>query len=70
MTVSTKISKTSNSKPLSIEKGSAHPLGATVRADGVNFSLFSENATGVELLLFDDHDDVEPFPDDLTQSDG
>ena len=61
MTVSTKISKTSNSKPFSIEKGSAHPLGATVRADGVNFSLFSEHATGVELLLFDDHDDVEPF---------
>lgn len=45
----------------SIALGKAHPLGATVMADGVNFSLFSEHATGVELLLFDDHDDVEPF---------
>jgi glycogen operon protein len=27
----------------------------------VNFSLFSEEATGVELLLFDAHDDVHPI---------
>lgn len=44
-----------------IAKGKAHPLGATVTADGVNFSVFSEHATGVELLLFDDQDDTEPF---------
>ena len=36
------------------------PLGATVDDDGVNFSLFSEDATGVELLLFDAHDEVRP----------
>ena len=36
------------------EKGSPHPLGATPSPEGVNFSLFSENATGVELLLFSD----------------
>ena len=38
--------------PLAVEKGSPHPLGATVAPDGVNFSLFSVNSTGVELLLF------------------
>ncbi|TCO89868.1 isoamylase [Chthoniobacter flavus] len=35
-------------------KGRPNPLGATVTALGVNFALFSENATGVELCLFDD----------------
>jgi isoamylase len=34
-------------------KGHAYPLGATWTGDGVNFTLFSENATGVELCLFD-----------------
>jgi isoamylase len=34
-------------------KGHAYPLGATWTGDGVNFALFSENATGVELCLFD-----------------
>jgi glycogen operon protein len=43
------------------EKGSAHPLGATPSPEGVNFSLFSENATGVELLLFSTHDAPQPF---------
>jgi glycogen operon protein len=33
--------------------GYASPLGATVKADGVNFAIFSENATNVELCLFD-----------------
>src|SRR2546421_1368981 len=36
------------------------PLGATVREGGVNFSLFSRSATGVELLLFDREDDARP----------
>jgi isoamylase len=35
------------------EKGDSSPLGATPSADGVNFSVFSRHATGVELLLFD-----------------
>ncbi|HYW43318.1 MAG TPA: glycogen debranching protein GlgX [Bryobacteraceae bacterium] len=43
------------------EKGSPHPLGATPSAEGVNFSIFSGNATGVELLLFARHDDPQPF---------
>jgi glycogen operon protein len=33
--------------------GSPYPLGATWDGAGVNFALFSENATGVELCLFD-----------------
>ena len=32
--------------------GSPHPFGSTVEADGVNFSLFSGSATGVQLLIF------------------
>ena len=42
------------------EAGSSAPLGATPRRDGVNFSLFSRHATGVELLLFDREDDAAP----------
>ncbi|MBI5624990.1 MAG: glycogen-debranching protein [Elusimicrobia bacterium] len=42
-------------------RGRPHPLGATLEPGGVNFSVFSENATGVELLLFERHDSAEPF---------
>lgn len=42
------------------EKGWPHPLGAVPDAEGVSFTLFSQHATGVELLLFDNHDDAEP----------
>jgi glycogen operon protein len=34
--------------------GSPQPLGATWDGEGVNFALFSEHATGVELCLFDE----------------
>jgi glycogen operon protein len=37
--------------------GKPYPLGATWDGAGVNFSLFSENATKVELCLFDRNDD-------------
>ena len=47
--------------PFPVEAGSPHPLGAAVSPSGVNFSLFSSNATGVELLLFAAHDSAEPF---------
>jgi glycogen operon protein len=40
--------------------GASAPLGATVYPDGVNFSLFSRNATRVELLLFDDEKAAKP----------
>jgi isoamylase len=42
------------------EPGSAHPIGINVARDGVNFSLFSEAATEVVLLLFDSATAVEP----------
>jgi isoamylase len=38
-----------------VQEGSAFPLGATWDGLGVNFALFSANATKVELCLFDDH---------------
>ncbi|MCC7370194.1 MAG: glycogen debranching protein GlgX [Chloroflexi bacterium] len=47
--------------PYLVEAGSPHPLGATVDATGVNFSVFSEHATFIELLLFDNDDSAEPF---------
>jgi len=37
--------------------GRPYPLGATWDGEGVNFALFSEEATGVELCLFDGPDD-------------
>ncbi len=37
-----------------IWKGRPYPLGATWLGNGVNFALYSENATGVELCLFDE----------------
>ena len=40
--------------------GRSYPMGATVIEGGVNFSLFSRTATGVELLLFDREDDASP----------
>ncbi len=34
--------------------GRPYPLGATARATGTNFALFSENATAVSVCLFDE----------------
>ena len=39
--------------------GSSSPLGATPAPSGVNFSVFSKHATGVQLLLFDRVDDAK-----------
>jgi isoamylase len=44
-----------------VQEGSPHPLGATIQQNGVNFSLYSGSATGVELLLFDKHDSPLPL---------
>lgn len=44
-----------------IETGRPHPLGATPDAEGVNFSLYAERATAVELLLFRHCDDRTPI---------
>ena len=43
-----------------VRLGTSSPLGATVQAGGVNFSVFSKNATLVELLLFDSADAAAP----------
>ena len=40
--------------------GHPAPIGATVADGGVNFSLFSRTATGVELLFFDREDAAAP----------
>ncbi len=42
------------------ESGSSAPLGASALAGGVNFSVFSKNATQIELLLFDGAGATEP----------
>jgi len=42
------------------KKGLSAPLGATVLSGGVNFSVFSKNATLIELLLFDDENNAQP----------
>src|SRR5215467_14401459 len=40
---------------LKVWPGNPYPLGASWDGAGVNFALFSENATGVDLCLFDEH---------------
>ena len=42
------------------ELGRSYPLGATVSKGGVNFSLYSRDASGVDLLLFANEDDARP----------
>jgi isoamylase len=42
--------------------GEPFPLGATWDGRGTNFSLFSENADGVELCLFDSEGHEQRFP--------
>jgi len=44
----------------SVHPGASAPLGPTVTPDGVNFSVFSKRATGVELLLFEHRDAAAP----------
>ncbi len=41
--------------------GKPYPLGATYDGNGVNFALFSENATGVRLCLFKHPDDSQEY---------
>ena len=51
-------------------RGRALPLGATVERGGVNFSVFSENATSVTLVLFrvGDADPIAEFPLDAKRN--
>ena len=41
---------------MKLRPGRPYPLGATWDGMGVNFAIFSENATKVELCLFDSPD--------------
>ena len=43
-----------------IARGKAFSLGATPLRNGVNFSVYSRDASGVELLLFDREDNASP----------
>jgi isoamylase len=43
----------SGKRRLDTQPGESYPLGATWDGEGVNFALFSENATGVELCLYE-----------------
>ena len=43
------------SSPRTVWPGRPFPLGATFDGQGTNFALFSENARGVALCLFDEH---------------
>src|SRR5260221_6289715 len=38
---------------LELWRGDPYPLGATLTDEGVNFALYAESATAVELCLFD-----------------
>jgi isoamylase len=40
--------------------GQSAPLGATLTDGGVNFSIFSRRASGVDLLFFDQESDSQP----------
>ncbi|MEV4702903.1 glycogen debranching protein GlgX [Actinoplanes sp. NPDC049316] len=42
-------------------RGRHHPLGARPDDSGVNFAVFSEHATAMQLLLFERHDSPEPY---------
>lgn len=44
---------------MQVWSGNPYPLGATWDGAGVNFTLFSENASNVELCLFDTVDDQQ-----------
>ncbi|HEV8515745.1 MAG TPA: glycogen debranching protein GlgX [Cyclobacteriaceae bacterium] len=51
---------TKKSKQDSLLIGQSFPIGPTLKKNGVNFCLFSKNAVAVDLLLFDDVEDIEP----------
>src|SRR5579872_572894 len=46
--------------PTEAGPGQCYPLGAAIRPGGLNFCVFSQHATAVELLLFDRPDDLRP----------
>jgi isoamylase len=57
--LSTKCQTTMHQK-YDVPAGHSYPLGATVYPNGVNFSIFSNHGVAVDLLLFDDVEDMKP----------
>ena len=45
--------------PRICQRGKCFPLGATPQSDGVNFCVYSKNATRMQLLLFEDETATE-----------
>lgn len=48
------------SRNLERRRGDGAPLGGVLQGEGANFSVFSKDATAVQLLLFDAVEDVRP----------
>jgi glycogen operon protein len=48
-------------KKYPVKPGQRYPPGAKVSASGVNFAIFSRQATAMELLLYPDPHSTEPF---------
>lgn len=46
---------------LRITPGNSYPLGATVEPQGVNFCIYSQHATGIDLLLYESPE--APYPE-------
>jgi glycogen operon protein len=56
--------------PTHILPGSPYPQGSTWDGTGVNFAIYTENATGVDLCLFDEMDSGKPQVIPLRESTG
>jgi isoamylase len=54
----------------SIQTGTPFPLGATWKGNGVNFALYTENASGVDLCLFDNDTRTESHRINLLERTG
>ena len=54
------MSVTTSTQSTEVTSGASAPLGATVGPNGVNFSVFSKQASLVELLLFDGENAPQP----------
>lgn len=52
-TIQNEVVESPDSLELGIRPGAPYPLGSTWDGEGVNFAIFSENATKVELCLFE-----------------
>lgn len=45
---------------INLSEGTPYPLGSTLEEDGINFSIFSQNANRIDLCLFKSIEDQEP----------